>query len=32
LKKIYFDESAFAEICLMHEVQKRREKQILTTR
>ncbi len=32
LKKIHFDESAFAELCLMHEVQKRREKQILTIR
>ncbi len=28
LKKIYFDETAFAEICLMHEVQKKRVGQI----
>jgi len=32
LKKIHFDESAFAELCLMHEVQKRKETQILTTK
>ena len=32
LKKIHFDEKAFAEICLMHEVQKRKEKRITATR
>jgi protein gp37 len=30
LKNVHFDESAFAELCLTHEVTKRREKQALT--
>ncbi len=32
LKNVHFDESAFAELCLTHEVQKRREQHVLTVK